>query len=126
MGLSGAVVLGTPAIAVDVVEQIAARLIVPPQPRAAWSWAQRMQVARLALALEDVHRVGSARAQRIAADARAWLASDQDTGPFSFTAICGSLSLDPAAVRRAARARLMRFGHLGNPCGADTDCDGQS
>jgi hypothetical protein len=96
-GLSVAVV-ATPPAALD-------GIAVPEPFRRPWTWPQRLQAAVLANALEDVHRTGTARALRLAEDARGWVASDDDAGPFAFVAVCASLGLDPGAVRRAVAAR---------------------
>ncbi|HLK11085.1 MAG TPA: hypothetical protein VKW76_06875 [Candidatus Binatia bacterium] len=77
-----------------------------PEPRRpGWTWVQHLQAAVLVGALEDVGRIGSARALRLAAAAREWVASDADGHPFAFVVICGSLALEPSAVRRAVATR---------------------
>ena len=100
-GRSGAVVLGTPALALDAACRSGGGSPVPVPPRPAWTWPQRLQAAVLALALEDL--TGSDA--ELAADARRWLAAEADERPFDFRSVCTSLGLDPGAVRRAVAAR---------------------
>ena len=67
---------------------------------------KRLQVAVLADAVLTFHRwadVERAPARRLFAEVETWFASDDADGPFTFIAICDSLSFDPAYIRRGLR-----------------------
>ena len=94
-------------MAVDVGARNGGAVVLEPPCR---PWVARLQAEVLLLALEDACRTGSARALRLAEDARDWLATDDDAHPFAFVVICTSLGLDASAVRAAVarRARTPR------------------
>lgn len=48
--------------------------------------------------------------QRVRADAECWVMSRQERLPFSFSAVCETLGLDPDAVRRAIRRLPQKTG----------------
>ena len=67
---------------------------------------KRLQVAVLADAVLTFQRwagVADPRARRLFAEVDGWFASDDTDGPFTFIAICDSLSFDPAYIRRGLR-----------------------
>jgi hypothetical protein len=67
---------------------------------------KRLQIAVLADAVLTYHRWagdGRGRAQRLFTEVEAWFASDDADGPFTFMAICHSLTFDPGYIRRGLR-----------------------
>jgi hypothetical protein len=84
------------------------QVVHPP----ASNWLRRLSLAILEEALECVEGRGSPAGKskqrdvvRRTREALAWVMSDAEHC-FSFTTICAVLTLDPAAVRRAVRARV--------------------
>jgi hypothetical protein len=54
--------------------------------------------------IAERYRVANRRAkQRLAADARAWIFDDGDSGIFSFASVCDALGLDAANLRARVR-----------------------
>jgi len=67
---------------------------------------KRLQVAVLADAVATLARAASdttPRGRELFAEVDEWFASDVAAGPFSFMAICDSLGMEPAYVRRGLR-----------------------
>ena len=63
---------------------------------------KKLQVAVLESAVYDIQRYHNptrARERRLFREAYEWFTSEDDTGPFSFIAICHALELEPVYIR---------------------------